>query len=409
MSQTIAESQNNNSTRSLMDGPLWGICLGHTFTHWYSASFYILLPYITIELGLSVAQAGALVTVMFAAKTLIGMPIGAVTDMMRRKNLLLVVSLLLAAIPFIFMGFVNTYWLLMILVIVMGIGNEMWHPASFSILSTRFPAQKGTVFGLHGMAANLGDLLAPIVIGVLITSIAWREVVFYNVIPGVVASIMILVLLRNISVKAANASKGIEKITINDYLKSFKQVIQNKTVLLLSLASGFRAMAQSGLMTFLPLYLALEMELSPLWVGVYISILQGGGLLSAPIVGAVSDKYGARRVVNSGMILTSIMVITMTFIQVNWLLVGSIAIIGFFLYALRPVMHAWAMETTPNDMAGTTTSLVFTTQALMASIAPVIGGVLADKLGFTAAFYFIAAVILIGNFVIVIIPKSNHA
>lgn len=394
--------------RSLKDGALWGICLGHTFTHWYSASFYILLPYITLELGLSVAQAGALVTVMFIAKTLIGMPIGAITDMTSRKNLLMAISLLLSGIPFLFMGLSHAYWLIMLLVIIMGIGNEMWHPASFATLSSRFPVQKGVVFGLHGMAANLGDLLAPIIIGGLIATIAWREVVFWNVAPGIIVSIIILILLRKVAEDKKQTQQQDDTVTISDYIKSFKQVIQNKTVLLLALASGFRSMAQTGLMTFLPLYLALDMELSPLWVGVYVSILQGGGLLSAPIVGAVSDKYGARKVVNAGMILTSVMVLVMTLIQINWLLVGSIAVIGFFLYALRPVMHAWAMETTPDEMAGTTTSLVFTSQALMASVSPMIGGFLADMYGFTAAFYFIAAVILIGNFVIVIIPKSEN-
>lgn len=395
-----------SESKPIKDGPFWGICLGHTFTHWYSASFYILLPYITLELGLSAAQAGTLVTMMFVFKTIAGMPIGAITDMTTRKNLILALSLLLSGLPFFFMGLTHTYLILMLLVIVMGIGNEMWHPASFSILSSRFPAQRGFVFGFHGMAANLGDLLAPVVIGGLIAIIAWEEVVFWNVIPGIMASIMILFLLRKINFSELKKSKE-TGMAISDYLLGFKQLFKNRTVLLLAFASGFRSMAQTGLMTFLPLYLAIEMGLSPLWVGVYVSILQAGGLLSSPVVGAISDKHGARKVVYSGMIFTSIMVIAMTLVQINWLLIPTIAIIGFFLYALRPVMHAWAMETTSEKMAGTTTSLVFTTQSLMATVSPVIGGLLADQFGYILTFYFIAAVILIGNIVVFFIPKDT--
>lgn len=393
-------------SKPLNDGPFWGICLGHTFTHWYTASFYILLPYITLELGLSVAQAGSLVTMMFVFKTIAGMPIGAITDMMTRKNLMLALSLLLAGLPFFFMGLSHTYIILMFLVIVMGIGSEMWHPASFAILAARFPSKKGFVFGFHGMAANLGDLLAPVILGGLIAVMTWKEVVLWNVLPGIVASVLILFLLRKINFAVI---KNIEenKLNISDYLVGFKQLFKNRTVLMLAFASGFRSMAQTGLMTFLPLYLAIEMGLSPIWVGIYVSILQAGGLLSSPFVGAISDKHGARKVIYSGMIFTSIMVIIMTFIHINWLLILTIAIIGFFLYALRPVMHAWAMEMTSDEIAGTTTSLVFTTQSLMATISPLIGGLLADQYGFIATFYFIAAVILVGNIVIFFIPKNN--
>lgn len=393
--------------KPMKDGSFWGICLGHTFTHWYSASFYILLPYMTLELGLSAAQAGSLVTAMFLFKTATGIPIGAITDMMRRKNLILALSLILAGIPFFFMGLTDAYLILMMLVIIMGIGNEMWHPASFAILAARFPEQRGFVFGFHGMAANLGDLLAPVVIGGLIAMMAWQDVVYWNVLPGLIVSVIILWLLRHVDF--GHKQTGQEgNMNFSEYVNGFKELLKNKIVLLLALASGFRSMAQTGLMTFLPLYLAIEMGISPLWVGIYVSILQGGGLLSAPIVGAISDKHGERKVVYSGMVLTSVMVLVMTLVRVNLLMIVTVALIGFFLYALRPVMHAWAMNTTSDDMAGTTTSLVFTTQSLMATVAPFIGGLLADQFGYISTFYFIAAVILIGNLVVFLIPKQDH-
>ena len=50
--------------------------MGHGGTHWVNASIYILLPYITIDLGLSYTQAGLVMTVFhlstFAANAISG-------------------------------------------------------------------------------------------------------------------------------------------------------------------------------------------------------------------------------------------------------------------------------------------------------------------------------------------------
>ena len=44
----------------------------------------------------------------------------------------------------------------------------------------------------HGMGANVGDAVAPLVIGWLLTFYSWRSVVVMNVIPGIVVAGIIL-------------------------------------------------------------------------------------------------------------------------------------------------------------------------------------------------------------------------
>jgi FSR family fosmidomycin resistance protein-like MFS transporter len=411
--QTVIEEQKPfiNENEPLKDPPFWGICLGHTFTHWYPATFYTLLPFIAMELGLSITQAGLLVTVMYLVKAIAGMPIGAITDMTGHKNLLMIISVGSVSLPFIFMGMVESYWILMFLIILMGLGNEMWHPASFSTLSARYPKKRGFTFGLHGMSANLGDLLAPAVIGLLLTMMTWREAVYWNVLPGLVVALAIFLLFRkgNIPVVTNKSKKKAESgSSFADYRIGLIELFKNRSVLLIALVSGIRSMSQNGLMTFLPLYLAIELSLSPLLVGLYVTVLQGGGLLAAPIVGGVSDKVGRKKVITSGMILTSIMIFIVMAVRNEILLIVTLGLLGFFLYSLRPVMQAWAMESTSKKMAGTTTSLLFATQSLLASSSPLIGGILADKYGMEAAFYFVAIVILVGNVVVGFIPKSKE-
>ena len=390
------------------DPSFWGICIGHTFTHWYPATFYILLPYLALEYNFSATQAGLLVTSMYIAKAIAGMPIGAVTDMTTKKNLLMAISLTLAALPFLFIGMAHSYLLIMFLIIIMAIGNEMWHPASFSTLSKLYPKERGFVFGFHGMAANLGDLLAPVIIGSILVAYSWREISYLNIIPGIVIGTSIIIILRKTRI-TSKTNKNDHTTSFKDYWNGLAELFRNRAVLFIALASGIRSMTQNGLMTFLPIYLAIELSLSPFLVGLYVTIMQGGGLIAAPVVGKISDKTGRRKVIFSGMIMTSILVIAVSVIQITWLLISVMAVLGFFLYSLRPVMQAWIMSSTKEKMAGTTTSLLFTTQNILAALSPLIGGSLADKYGIQATFYFIAGLILLGNIVVAFIPKSAGA
>ena len=83
--------------------------------------------------------------------------------------------------------------------------------------------------------------------------------------------------------------------------------------------------------------------------------------------------------------------------------------LGFFLYAIRPVMQAWLLETTPKNMGGTSIGILFGAQSLGASVAPLLGGMIADRAGLAATFWFLAATIVIANLFILGMPKESFA
>ena len=82
---------------------------------------------------------------------------------------------------------------------------------------------------------------------------------------------------------------------------------------------------------------------------------------------------------------------------------------GFFLYAMRPVMQAWAVENTPKRLAGTGVGLQFTILAIGGSIAPTMFGMIADAWNIYAAFYFLAATIILANVLVVFVPRTESA
>jgi sugar phosphate permease len=168
-------------------------------------------------------------------------------------------------------------------------------------------------------------------------------------------------------------------------------------------------MTQAGLLTFLPVYLAYELGYSPFAVGACLTVIQLAGFLSAPVAGHLSDKVGRKRVVNSSMVLTAVAIVGMALAGQSLVFVLFIALVGFFLYATRAVMQAWALECAPKNMAGSSIALQFGVQALGSSVSPTIFGMIADAHGLFVGFYFLAGTILFANVLVYFIPSGEVA
>ena len=114
----------------------------------------------------------------------------------------------------------------------------------------------------------------------------------------------------------------------------------------------------------------------------------------------------------AGMTSTSVLLVILMALQVEWLFVLVLALVGFFLYSMTPVLNAWALDIAPPELGGTSIGILFAAQSLLGGIAPVVGGAIADSYGLPATFYFIAATVLAANLVVLAIrdeptlPKS---
>jgi len=383
---------------------LWLITIGHSLTHWYPATFYLLLPLIGNELGLSYSQIGLIMTCQYIAAAVANIPGGVLVDTIGRKGLLMAVSLFWVGFPYLLIGFTHGYLMLLACVALVGFGNSLWHPTAIPTLGQRYPERKGLVLSVHGMGGNVGDAIAPIVIGAALAIFTWREVVVMNVLPGLVVALLMFVFLGSMRLGAKKSAA--EAQTLEQYWKGVRQLFRNRALILLSTGSTFRSMTQTALLTFLPVYLAHEMGYSPFVVGACLFALQVAGFAAAPIAGHLSDRMGRRSIIMGSMAATAVVLVAMAFSGGSALFVAFVAVLGFFLYAIRPVMQAWILEATPKNMGGSSIGILFGAQALGAAAGPFFAGMVADRQGLIATFYFLAATIVIANLFVIFSPKA---
>ncbi len=388
------------------------ISVGHALTHWYPATFYLLLPLIGKELGLTYTEIGFILTVQHIVGAIANLPGGAVVDAYGKKGYLLTLALIWIGVPYAVMSMAHSYWVLLVCMALVGIGNNIWHPAAIPMLAYRYPDRKGFVLSVHGMFGNLGEALAPLVIGALLTWYSWRTVVVVNVVPGILMAAMILIMLGALNAaKDSHAddinAKAVEPWSAKRYFADFASLFRNKELMLVSFSAMFRTLTQVGLLTFLPLYLAYEMGYNPFLVGVCMAVLQIAGFAASPVAGHLSDKWGRRRVVMSSMLLSGVTILGMALAGNSIWFVVFVGLVGSFLYAMRSVLQAWAVEATPKHLAGTGVGLQFGITAIGGVIAPSLFGIVADAYGLQATFYGLAIAIVLGNFMVMFVPGGG--
>jgi predicted MFS family arabinose efflux permease len=258
----------------------------------------------------------------------------------------------------------------------------------------------------HGMAGNVGDAVAPLVAGILLTVLSWRGVMTVNVLPGLVMAVLLLVYFSR--PQPGDDRAGAPPASARSILRGFGILLRNRTVAMLSIGSVFRSMTQTSLLAFLPVFLARELGYSAMWIGACLFILQAAGFTAAPVVGHLSDKIGRRHIILASLAVTAVVLVFMALAGRSNAFVFFVAFLGFSLFAIRAVLQAWLLDATPREMAGAGIGFMFGMQAIGAAIGPLLTGVIADHYGLTVTFYFLAFTIVVANVFMLFTPVPQR-
>jgi MFS family permease len=102
---------------------------------------------------------------------------------------------------------------------------------------------------------------------------------------------------------------------------------------------------------------------TPLWAGIYLVPLTAGFLVSAPLAGVLSDRFGAKGFTTSGALLTALSFLFLLFLPVNfpyWVFALIIVLNGFGSGVFAAPNRAEMMNSVPANQRGAAAGMIAT-------------------------------------------------
>ena len=372
------------------------------------------MPAIQAAMGLSNFQVAFMLGIRqggFGAVNLIG---GAIVDQMKASwGPILIGCMIWAALGFLILAVSPNLVVLTVAVSVVSIPGALWHLPSTAALSRRFPDRRGFAISMHGFGSNVGNVCAPLVAGGLLTFMLWRHILLIYTIPAALRAVFVWGALKHLGKDDGDDTREKPKHDVMSAYREGLGMFKSPLVTTLVLAAAIRGVANNALFQWSPFYLKNAtdggLDMGYFSAGAHLSLLTGMGIISAPILGYLSDRYGRKQVLVPGLIIAA--VLTMFVVSAGdtiWLavLLGGI---GLFSFALQQIILAALLDVVPRGTEATASGLIFGINGMLGFGSPFLAAFIIEDLGgYGSIFYYVGALTLVSAVIISFIPFPSR-
>jgi MFS family permease len=178
------------------------VSAAHFVSHYYIILLAPLLPFVRADYGVSYTKIGLAFAAFNTVSAALQTPAGFLVDWLGAR-LLLIGGLLIGASAFVVAGMVDSFWVLVAMFALAGVGNTVYHPADYALLSQHVPAKSiGQAFSVHTFAGMLGSAVAPASLLLMQNWWGWRGAFVGAGVLGFAAALL-LALIRDNGIAAA--------------------------------------------------------------------------------------------------------------------------------------------------------------------------------------------------------------
>jgi MFS transporter, FSR family, fosmidomycin resistance protein len=389
------------------------ICLVHFASHYYITLLAPLFLFVRADYGVTYTQLGLAFTAFNVVSTALQTPAGFLTDRVSAR-LLLVAGLLVGAGAFTVAALVDSYWVLVAMFGLAGLGNTVYHPADYALLSRHVPAARaGRTFSFHTFAGMLGNAAAPPSLLFLYATVGWRGAFLGAAVLGLIVALVMGLAVEPPMIEATPGranSRGPQQGdgTQTDGAQVGWRLLLAPAILLNLAFFIMLAMSSGALYNFLVPALG-ALYGTPVTVG---NAALTGLLLLSPI-GVLVGGWLAGRTPHHGLVATCGLIVTASVAS----LVGSfdlaavalvvlMSIGGFFSGLTMPSRDMIVRAVTPPGAYGRVFGFVSTGFNIGGIVSPLIFGQLLDR-GYPRAIFFCVAACALISIATVAINTSH--
>jgi len=151
-----------------------GVCAAHMMSHYYMLMLAPLFAIIRADFNVSYTELALALTVFNVVSGVLQTPVGFLVDRIGAR-VVLIAGLALSTIAYAVAGMVDSYWVFIAMYGVAGVGNTVFHPSDYSLLSNHAPPERlSHVFSYHTFAGMVGSAIAPVTLLYMQSQFGWR-------------------------------------------------------------------------------------------------------------------------------------------------------------------------------------------------------------------------------------------
>lgn len=350
---------------------------GHLATDFANGALPALIPYFKDRFDLSYTLSGALILASTASSSVIQPFFGLWSD--RRGALwLLPGGVVLAGIGISLAADAPSYWLVVLLVVVSGLGVAAFHPEGTKFAAYASGTRRASGMSAFSIGGNFGFALGPIVASALVVGLGLRGG-FLLVLPGIVVGVALTLRYGQLAALAPPREVQRARRAGEDDLGALG--------LLLGLIA-LRSLAWYGLITFVPLW-EVSLGHSKAHGNHLLSLMLLVGGIGTIVAGPLADRIGMRRVLLISLVGTPALIAA-------YVAVGGVAgaiclsLVGACIIGTFGISAVLSQEYLPSRI-GLASGLSVGLSVGLGGLGAVLLGAIADSVDLRAAMWTAAA------------------
>ncbi|MDB5996517.1 MAG: rane protein [Pseudomonas sp.] len=385
LSEQIALDELQPADASTRRRTLLAACSAHAVHDGMTDVIYVLLPIWQLQFGLSLAQVGLLRGAYSGTMACFQLLASRAAKRWGRTRLL-VGGTALAGLAYLCVGLADGLPLLLLALMLGGLGASTQHPLASSMISDTYEAGGGVKEALsqYNFSGDIGKMLVPALVGVLLTVVSWRTSVTLLGLLGLGAAGLLGWL-----IVARNAPGFHRKATLN--VASGTGSVSGLRALL---ATGIVDSAvRMGFLTFLPFVLTSK-GAGTAGIGLALALLFVGGAFGKLLCGYLGARLGMMKTVWLTESMTALLIILAVYLPLTGTMV-MLPLLGLALNGTSSVLYGVVPELAGAEKREHAFALFYTGTIGGGALAPVVFGRLGDVTGIPVAVMTLAAILLL--------------
>jgi MFS transporter, FSR family, fosmidomycin resistance protein len=365
---------------------------GHGATDFANGALPALLPFLVDRFDLSYTLAAVVILASAASSSLVQPLFGAWSDQ-RGAIWLLPAGVAVAGIGVGLAAAAPSYWLVLLLVVVSGLGVAAYHPEGSKFAAYASGHKRASGMSLFSIGGNLGFALGPTATTPLVLALGLTGGLLLALPVAAVAVVLLVALpfLAGFTPEAGTtaAASGEDR--------------PGALALLLGVIA-FRSVAWFGLVTFVPLW-EVSLGHSKAHGSHLLSLMLLAGGLGTLAAGPLADRLGRRPVLMASLAVTVPLIVV--YVAVGGVLGAiALALVGVCVIGTFGVTMVMSQEYLPRRI-GMASGLSIGMSIGLGGIAAVGLGALADSIDLRSAMYAAAAAPVAGLALAVLLPPTR--